>query len=217
MSKKYLWRLQTIMMAAMMSVGFTSCCCDKDIIPSTSTGDGLEGYWLEDLYKVKTETANGVTPEAVTQETWVFDDTNPCNLIYLDGQGGGTYFYMICTEERRNSSEEYQEKFPNKVGTFKDFQENTHTYYGYKQEAIVYFQRGSTIVIAMNDTENPLNVGNQDIPLDDLNNIIGNTTIGDILGNTTVNDAIGAAGNSVILKNFVDGGIPGYHKATKVQ
>lgn len=214
MYKKYLRRLQTIVMAAMLSVGFTSCCCDKDIIPSTTTGDGLEGYWLEDLYTVKTETTDN--PEAPTTETVVFDDSNPCNLIYLDGQGGGTYYYTICTEERRNITEEYQEKYTNKVGAFTDYQENTHIYYGYKQEALVYFMRGTTLIIAVSDSNaSTIDMGDSDNPLND---ILANPNIplSDLLGNsnTTLNDLLGSSG--AIMKNVIDGGIYGYHRATKV-
>lgn len=214
MSKKSLWRLQTIVMAAMLSVGFTSCCCDKDDVLPSTTGDGLEGYWLEDLYKTKTETTNN--PESPTAETVVFDDSNPCNLIYLDGQGGGTYYYTICTEERRNVTEEYQERFTNKVGAFTDYQTNTHTYYGYKQDALVYFMRGTTLVIAVSNSNNSTNTGDASNPLDD---ILANPNIplSEIFGNSnaTLNDLVGSSG--AILKNVVDGGIYGYHRATKVQ
>ena len=215
MNKKYLWRLQTIVMAAMLSIGFTSCCCDKDIVPPSTTGDGLEGYWLEDMYKVETKTTDN--PESPTEETLVFDDSKPCNLIYLDGQGGGTYYYTICTEERRNITEEYQEKYTIKVGAFKDHQENTHTYYGYKQEAIVYFMRGTTLIIAVGDSNaSSIDTGDADNPLND---ILANPNIplSDLLGNsnTTLNDIIGSSG--AILKNVVDGGIYGYQRATKVE
>lgn len=219
MTKKYLWRLQAIIMTALLSVGFASCCCDKTVDPETTTGDGLQGYWLEDMYKVKTETVNGGTPEASTQETLVFDDSKPVNFFYLDGQGGGTYYYMVCTEESRNVNEEYQEKYTSKVGTFADFQAKQLTFFGYKQEALLYFLRGTTLIIAVGDSSNSsINSGNGSNPLDDiLSN--PNATIGEIFGNTdpsvNVNDLVGGSG--AIMKNYIDGGIYGYHRATKVQ
>ena len=217
MSKKYLWRVQTVIIAAILSIGFSSCCEDKTVV---IPADGLEGYWLQDLYKLKPEATDEDTPESDTGESEVFDDSNPSELFYLDGHGGGTYYHTVCTEERWNSDEKYQEKFTLKLGEFKDFKENTHTYYGYKVEALVYTKIGSTIAIILSDSNNSLN------------DIIGDTNIGDVIGdgNGTINDIIGNVGNtnipingigtttsSFILKNVDSEGISGFHKASKIE
>lgn len=223
MSKKYLWRLQTIIMAGILSIGFSSCCCDKEdeVTPSTS-GDGLEGYWLEDLYKSELEEVDEGTPESSVVEKQTYDDSNPGFLIYLDGKGGGTCYYRVCTEEKwMNSDEEFKEKYTYKIGAFKDFMDNTHTYYGYKQEALLYFRRGSTIILAVGNANSTTNAstpnGNSSVSLADL---LANPdlTIGEILGNSNAPlDGLLEAETPPSLLNFIDGNLYGYHRATKVQ
>lgn len=223
MCKKYLWKLQTIVMGAILSVGFASCCCDNTVTPSTTTtGDGLEGYWLEDLYKTKLETVEGETSESSVVEKQTYDDSNPSFLLYLDGKGGGTCYYRVCTEERwKSSDDEFKEKFTYKVGSFKDFMDNTRTYYGYKQEALVYLQRGSTIILVVGSSNNAANASGttNTISLSDLL-ANPNLTIGEVFGNSdaSLDDLLeDAADTPPSLLNFVDGNIYGYHRATKIQ
>lgn len=223
MSKKFIWRMQIIIMATILSFGFSSCCCDKDnvVTPSTSPGDGLEGYWLEDSYKSELEEDESATePTVVEKQT--YDDSNPGFLLYLDGKGGGTCYYRVCTEEKwMSADEEFKAKFTYKVGSFKDFMENTHTYYGYKQEALLYFQRGSTIILAVGNSNTSATGSNTNSSIS-LSDLLANPdlTIGEILGNSNTSlDGIleDAADTPPGLLNFVDGSIYGYHKATKIQ
>lgn len=223
MNKKYLWRLQTVIVATLVSVGFASCCCDRNIEPPASEGDGLEGYWLEDLYKTKLETVEGETSESAVVEKQTYDDSNPGYLLYLDGKGGGTCYYRVCTEERwKSGDEDFQKKFTYKVGSFKDFMENTHTYYGYKQEALIYVQRGSTIILVVGNSNTAVN-GSGSSSTISLSDLLANPnlTIGEVFGNTdtsSLDDMLeDATDTPPSMLNFSDGILYGYHRATKVE
>lgn len=223
MNKKYLWRLQTVIVAALVSVGFASCCCDRTVDPTVNNTDGLEGYWLEDLYKTELEAVEGETSDSsVVVEKRTYDDSNPGFLLYLDGKGGGTCYYRVCTEEKwKSSDEEFREKFTYKVGSFKDFMENTHTYYGYKQEALLYVQRGSTIILVVGNSNNAA-TGSGTGSAISLSDLLANPnlTIGEVFGNSdgSLDELLEDATDTPPgMLNFIDGSLYGYHRATKVE
>ena len=147
MSKKILWRLSAIMMVAMLSVGFASCGDDDDdgpggAGPKTTTTDGLEGYWME-------------------------DDTTPL-FYYLDGEGGGTFYYSGAgTNDTRfntryQSSPEYRYPFTKLYFTVKDNTGKTYTLYGEQlySEAFIYTRTGSTMLIVAGNKTTTFNVIN---------------------------------------------------------
>lgn len=210
------------MMAAMLTVGFSSCCCDRTVDPAVDNTDGLEGYWLEDLYKTELETVEDENSESSVVEKRTYDDSNPAYLLYLDGNGGGTCYYRVCTEEKwKSSDEDFRKKFTYKVGSFTDFMENTHTYYGYKQEALLYIQRGSTIILVIGNSNNGANGSGSGTAIS-LSDLLANPdlTVGEVLGNSggSLDDMLDDATDTPpSMLNFTDGTLYGYHRATKVE
>lgn len=168
MNKRYLWRLSAIMMVAMLSVGLSSCKSDDEEENGPETEktektdygkDGLKGYWMEEP----------------TQQQWMEWGNLACSFFYLDGEGGGTWYYPDGSWDSYRFSIRYQEGNGDNYGTipytkvFKIVKDNTgitYTLYtfaslgrAYREEPLIYTQKGTTIVIDGGNT-NKINFAN---------------------------------------------------------
>lgn len=159
MSKNYLWRLSTIMMVAMLSVGLSSCKGDDDEEDGPKTEktdygkDGLKGYWMEEP----------------TFQNWMASGNKACYFFYLDGEGGGTKYYPSGSWDSYRFSTNYQEAKGGNYGTIaytklfktvKDNAGNTYTLYTFDSGEhytvpIIYTRTGTTLLM---DTGSKYNV-----------------------------------------------------------
>ena len=108
--------------------------------------DGMKGYWIQNTW------------DEIKLEAWTYysytgyknADTygQESNLIYLDGDGGGTIYFSVTTPDHAANNAKY---LAGKVGTFLDTADGTTKEYHFRKSYWHY--RGSGVYVSDTDTE----------------------------------------------------------------